>query len=255
MNRWIHWALALSLIFTAFPASGKLIKGDKKKIKQMLDEGRLYLRIDAPCATGRHPYGVYKRPLVEVSPNGTNTDTDTMITASWWHADSTYWGIRINDAVVLDEFDMDRDDGEVEVELEGVGAADDYETVIKFVDIYSFEDFEKAFALAFARKPLQEEHDDWSQEIKDAIAERRLENGMTKRQVFYITGTPKSFEKKEEDGKEVEIWQLRQDKGMKMGYFRTKAGETTGLPSSVRFEDGELVDAVASGTSSTFTLD
>lgn len=230
-------------------------KVDKKQIKAAL-EGTLYVRIDAPCATGRHVYGTYKRPLVEVSPDGANTtDTDTVMTASWWHADSTYWGIRINDPVVLDEFEVDGDDAEVEIELEGVGPADGNSTVIEFVNIHSFDDFQAAFDQTFSKVPLQDEHDDWTPEIKQAISERRLTNGMTKRQVFYITGTPKSFEKKEEGGMEVEIWHLRQDKGMKLGYFKAKLGESTGLPATVRFEDGQLVDAVQTGTSSTFELD
>jgi hypothetical protein len=75
------------------------------------------------------------------------------------------------------------------------------------------------------------------------------------RDVGYVTGTPESLEKRQEGGVEVEVWQLRQDKGMKMGYFTAKAGESTGLPASVRFEDGKLVNAVESGTSSEFDLD
>jgi hypothetical protein len=254
MKHWIRSILVLGLALAVTPAWG-LSKESKKKIKNMLDEGKLYMRMDAPCAPGRHPYGTYKRPLVEVSPEGSNTDTDTALTASWWHADSTYWGIRVNDAVVLDEVDIEEDDGEVEIELEGIGDAEDNATVIKFVQIYEFEDFQKAFDHTFSRQPLQEGHDDWSQEMKDAIAERRLLEGMNKRQAFYVTGTPESFEKKTENGVEVEIWQLRQDKGMKMGYFRAKAGEKTGLPASVRFEDGKLKNSVESGDSSSFSLD
>lgn len=246
--------LFVSILPVATAWGGDLSKSDREQIKDALSSGTLYLRVDAPCATGRHAFGVYKRPLVEVSPEGANTeDTDLTINASWWHADSTYWGIQVNDPTRLDEVDFE-DDG-IDVELEGVGPADGNATVIKLVDIHSMEDFEAAFDHAFARQPLQEEHDDWSAEIKDAISERRLVDGMTKRQVFYVTGTPKSFQKKEEDGKQVEIWHLRQNKGMKMGYFKAKMGETTGLPETVRFEDGQLVDAAASGTSSDFSLD
>jgi hypothetical protein len=42
---------------------------------------------------------------------------------------------------------------------------------------------------------------------------------------------------------------------MQMGFFGVKAGETTGLPAELRFEDGQLVNAAATGTSSTFSLD
>jgi len=253
MNKLVRTALVVVLTVTATTAWG-LTRAERKEAKKMLD-GTLYLRVDAPCATGRHPYGTYKRPLVEVSPEGSNSEAESGLNASWWHADSTYWGIRINDPVELDELDWERDEAKVEIELEGVGPADDEATVIELVEIHSLEDFKAAFENAFARQPLQDEHDDWSAEVKEAIAERRLENGMTKRQVYYVVGTPESFEKRQEGGVEVEIWQLRQDKGMKMGYFTAKAGESTGLPASVRFEDGKLVNAVQSGKSSEFDLD
>lgn len=239
-----------ALTLPATMAWGEFTKSDKKRAKQAL-AGTLYMRIDAPCATGRHSFGTYQRPLVEVSPVGTNAETDNVMTASWWHADSTYWGISINDAVQFDEFDVE--DDEIEIELEGVDSNNS--TVIKFVGIRTWEDFEKAFDQTFSRQPLQDQHDDWPAEIKQAIGERRLVAGMTKKQVFYITGTPTSFEKKEEDGKSVEIWNLRQNKGMKMGYWTIKGGETTGLPASIRFEDGKLVDVVQAGGSSEFSLD
>jgi len=254
MRHLIRIAMIAVLAIPVVTAQGKLEKSDKKQLKSAL-QGTLYLRLDAPCATGRHSFGTYKRPLVEVSPEGANTEAENAINASWWHADSTYWGIRINDPVQLDEFELDGDEDALEIELEGIGPADGNSTVIRFVDIRSFDDFQAAFERAFSKSPLQDEHDDWSAEIKQAIAERRLLNGLTKRQVFYITGAPKSFEKKTEGGKEVEIWHLRQEKGMKLGFFTAKAGESTGLPATIRFEDGQLVDAGASGTSSGFSLD
>jgi flagellar basal body rod protein FlgC len=251
MNHLLKLALVLALLLPVTNAWG-LSKEGRKEAKSML-KGTLYLRMDAPCATGRHSFGVYKRPLVEVSPEGSNTDTDTTLTASWWHADSTYWGIRINDSVKVEEVDFD--DAEVDIEFEGVKEAEDKASVVRFVNIRTLDDFKKAFDQTFSTQPLQDLHDDWSDEIKEAVGERELKNGMSKRQAFYITGSPKSFEKKNEDGNEVEIWHLRQDNGMKMGYFRAKAGEKSGLPSSLRFENGKLVDPSKPGTSSDFSLD
>ncbi len=249
---------SLVLIVSTLPittAWGDLSKSDRKQIKAAFS-GTLYLRMDAPCATGRHSFGIYKRPLVEISPEGANTEgTDVVMNASWWHADSTYWAIRVNDPVELDEVDIEAGDGEIEVELQGVGPAEGNGTVVKLIQIRSMADFEAAFERAFSRQPLQDEHADWPAEIKQAIGERKLMNGMTKRQAFYVVGTPSSFEKKEQDGKAVEIWQVRQSKGMKMGYFKAKMGETTGLPATVRFEDGKLVDASEAGSSSSFDLD
>lgn len=245
-------ALATLIVLTipATTAWGGLKKADKKRVKEALS-GTLYMRIDAPCATGRHAFGTYKRPLVEVSPEGSNTEAEAGMSASLWHVDTTYWGISINDPVEFDEMEIDGE--EIEIELKGVDS--DNGTVIKLVQIHTFEDFEKAFDRAFARRPLQDEHDDWSAEIKKAIGERQLVNGMTKKQAYYVTGTPMSFEKREEGDTKIEIWNLRQDKGMKMGFFKFKAGQTTGFPASIRFENGKLVDAAQTGTSSSFSLD
>ena len=235
--------LVIVLTFLSLGASAAqamLSKADRKQIKsQMKSTGILYPRMDLPCATGRHPYGTYVRPLVEVSPEKINTDVEDGIRASWWHADSTYWGVRINDALTFDEMDFEADEGTVEIELETVG--EEIGTVVEFVGIYSLDDFQAAFDRAFSSRPLQEEHEDWADDIKQAIDDRRLKNGMTKRQVYYVTGRPERFETKEEDGMEVEIWNLRQNKGTKMGYFTTRVGETTGLPETIRFEDGKLV--------------
>lgn len=246
--------LTASLLLAAAPADAGLSKEDRKAMKQAL-KGKLYMRMDAPCATGRHAYGTYKRPLVEISPEGSNTDTSTELNVSLFHADSTYWGIRINDPVELDEMDYESDDATVEIELEGVDTAEDESTVIKFIDIHSLSDFEKAFEQAFARTPLQDEHDDWSSEIKDSIAKRELVNGMTKRQVFYITGTPESFDKSESDGKTTEVWKLRVDKGMKMGFIFSKKKKEEGVPQTIKFEDGLLVSIGSTGSGASGGLD
>lgn len=253
----IALAIAALTLCSAVPsAQAQLTKADKKAIKKAV-KGKLYLRMDAPCATGRHPYGTYKKPLVEVSPEGSNVDTDTELNMGVFHADSTYWGIRINDPVELDEVDIDIDDNEVELELEGVDHAEDESTVIKLVDIRSMDDFQKAFDLAFSRTPLQDAHDDWSAEIKNAIGERKLMNGMTKRQVFYITGTPEEFIKSEEDGKQIETWKVRTDRGTKMGFFVAKKQKESAFPKTLRFEDGKLTRLGESGSASSegFSVD
>ena len=255
MSQSLRIAAAATCVAVALaPAAvAELSRDDRRAAEDMLEKGTLYMRVDTPCATGRHPYGTYKRPLVEVSPEGEiSTEAEEAINASWWHADSTYWGVRVNDPVELDELDYEEDENTVEIELEGVGPIDGEDTVVLFVDIHTFEDFQKAFERTFSYRPLQEEHDDWPQEIKDAIAERRLVEGMTKRQAYYVTGRPEGFDRLEEGGEEVEIWRLRQTKGTKMGFFTVRSGEETGLPEKLRFEDGVLVDL---GGGESFSLD
>ena len=58
-----------------------------------------------------------------------------------------------------------------------------------------------------------------------------------------------------ENGKVVEIWSTRQDKGTKMGFWSMKSGERTGLPVMLRFEDGKLVSRGESLSQAGFTLD
>ncbi len=198
--------------------------------------------------------GTYMSPLVEVSPTGINTDGETGFSAGWYHAQSTYWGVGPNDTMQLDE--MEFDDDTVEIELEGIGSTDGNDTVIKFVGIHSLDDFKKAADRAFSRVPLQDEHPDWPAEVKEAISRRQLQKGMTKRQVFYITGSPESVREAEEKGKPVEIWTMRQNKGMKIGFWGVStATPGMGAPKTLRFVDGKLTDFDASGSSGGVNLD
>ncbi|HEX7181614.1 MAG TPA: hypothetical protein VF756_07210 [Thermoanaerobaculia bacterium] len=225
----------------------QLPKAQRKEAKAYLS-GTLYMRIDAPCGTGRHPMGTYMFPLVEVSPDGVSTEGDTGFSAGWYHAQSTYWGVGPNDTLQFDEMEFDEDTAEIE--LTGIGRTDGNDTVIKFIKIHSLDDFKKAADRAFSRVPLQDEHADWSPEIKKAIADRQLMKGMTKRQVFYVTGNPESVRESEEKGKKVEVWTMRQNKGMKVGFWTVSAAApSAGVPKTLRFVDGKLEehDATRSG--------
>jgi hypothetical protein len=237
----------LILLVPVSPAEAQLSKADRKEAKAYLS-GPLYLRIDAPCGTGRHPMGTYKFPLVEVSPDGVNTEGDAAFSAGWYHAQSTYWGVGPNDTVQFDEMEVEGDT--IEAEFEGVGKTDGNDTVLKFVNIRSLDDFKKAADRAFARTPLQDEHPDWSPEIKQAIADRKLQKGMTKRQVFYVTGGPETVREAEQNGKKVEVWSLRQNKGVQIGFWSVStASAAPGTPKTLRFVDGVLeeFDAGAAG--------
>lgn len=245
MKRPIQWVILL-LLLSASVAHAELTKAERKEAKTILS-GTLYMRIDAPCGTGRHPMGTYMFPLVEVSPDGVNTEGEQGFSAGWYHAQSTYWGVGPNDTLQLDEMDWDGDT--VEIELEGVGKTDGNDTVIKFIGIRSIDDFRKAAERAFAKVPLQDEHADWPPEIKKAIAERRLMKGMTKRQVFYVTGSPESTHESEEKGKKTEVWTMRQNKGVQIGFWTVSAAApAAGTPKTLRFVDGKLDDFEASGS-------
>jgi hypothetical protein len=244
---------AATLVAAAVPATAALTRQDRKAAEKML-AGDLYLRIDAPCTQGRQPFGIYLAPLVEISPKGANTDADENVSFGWYHASSTVWNARVNDLMHFDELEWDDENpGAVEIELEGAGASEGRDTVVRFVEINSLADFEAAFGHTFSKKPLQEEHPDWPAEIRKAIAERKLSNGMNKRQVYYVVGTPAEIEKRTEKGKEIEIWTLRQ-KGVEIGFWYASGGES-GPPETLRFENGVLVAAEGSRSGKDLDLD
>ena len=123
------------------------------------------------------------------------------------------------------------------------------------MQIKTFEDFRAAFDRTFSAVPLQEEHPDWSAEIRSAIGQRHLLQGMTKRQAFYIVGMPARVAKSEENGKAIEIWTL-QRQGIEFGYFSSNAADPGAPPETVRFEDGLLASAdVGTAAGSQLDLD
>lgn len=236
---------ALFLALAAPPLSA-VSRQERKQAKELFS-GPLYMRLNAPCTQGRHPFGVYYSPLVEVSPQGTNVETaEGGASVGWYHAASTVWSIRINDRVELDDMEWEEDEGYIEIELDGVGPSSDGHTAIKFVGVNSLQDFQAAFDQTFARQPLQEEHPDWPAEIRQAIGERRLENGMNKRQAYYVVGTPSRVEKTTEGEKTIETWTLPRQ-GPEFGFFLVKTGDGA-PPETLRFEDGLLVSATTTTT-------
>ena len=231
--------------------SAELTREEKKRAKAMLD-GTLYCRLDFPSQTGRHPFGVYHAALIEVSPAGAGGDVSDAVNVGWYHADSTDWSVRVNDAVTVDEAEFDGTT--LEIALEGTGASEGRDTSIDFVEIATFADFEAAFDHAFSRTPLQEEHPDWPAEVRQAIARRELADGMSKRQAYYVVGAPESVETRQEDGKEVEIWTLRTAAGLKIGFFGSRVGGTQ-APRTLRFVDGALTLEGAKRPGSELVLD
>ena len=236
----------------ASPVFAGVSRQERKEAKQLFS-GPLYMRFNAPCTQGRHPFGIYYSALVEVSPTGTNTEASGGASVGWYHASSTVWSVRINDLVELEEMEWE-EEGEVEIELEGAGPNSDGTTVVKFVDINSLQDFQAAFDQTFSRQPLQEEHPDWPPEIRQAIAERRLVDGMTKRQAFYVVGTPSRVDKTTEGEKTVETWTLPKQ-GVEFGFFLVRTGDHGAPPETLRFEDGLLVSASTSTGAAGLDLD
>ena len=226
-------ALALvSLMLLAVSAGAQMSRDEQKQAKAML-KGTLWLRLDVPSETGMQPFGMYRKPLIEVSPTAANTEVTSQMNIGWYHAGSTTWSVRVNDSVKVEEIEFES--STIEIEIEGVGTSEDRDSALKFIGISSLDNFKAAFDRAFSKVPLQEEHPDWPAEIRQAIADRRLVAGMSKRQTYCVIGQPESVEKKTEDGREIELWTLR-TKGMEFGAWGTQtAGPQTAQ--ILRFED------------------
>lgn len=233
-----------SVLISSACLHAELSRADVKAIKASFG-GTLYLRVDAPVIAGFTGVGLAFEPLVEVSPQGSSTDKADFIPPGR----AIQWNVTINEPVKLDEIDVDSDEGEIEVELDTVQEDSDH-SVIKFVGIRSMADFQAAFDHAFARVPLQDEHPDWAAEIRQAIAERRLVAGMTKRQANYVVGMPVEVAESTEDGKQVVVWKLRAT-DFRLGLHR----KSSSLPASLRFEDGKLVKIDSGSDQSTLDLD
>jgi hypothetical protein len=243
MNR--YWVLAVGIAFlaTAGIAEAGISKKDKKAANQIANQGTLYAKIDIPCKTGRHAFGTYLAPLVEVSPEGSNSDASYGSDSGFYHAESTFWAVAPHDSVKTEDVEWDGTD--VEIQVEGVGKSDGNDSVVKLTKINSLDDFKKAFDLVFSTAPLQDGHPDWSEEIRKAVGERRLLKGMSKRQAFYIVGGPERVEKQETDGTKIVTWFTRQSRGTQVGFW-TSNSESTSFPSQLKFVDGKLTEIGAS---------
>ena len=108
-----------------------------------------------------------------------------------------------------------------------------------FVEITSIDHFKKAFDQAFSQVPLQDEHPEWPAEVRKGIAERRVVEGMTKRQAFCVVGMPVNIQISKENGTEVENWFPRQENGTVVTFRRLKS-TATGYPAMLKFVDGKV---------------
>ncbi|MGA3099499.1 MAG: hypothetical protein ABSF25_23845 [Bryobacteraceae bacterium] len=229
-------------------ATAELTASDRAVIKEMT-RGSLYLRNNVPCRY-TSGIGVGAEVVTEVSPTGVDWDKNLKTIEGnrknrlgrRASVDTIFWGFGPNDVIRYGKLYF-RGGGVVELWAEGVKPKD-VEIWIRFVGIDTRDDFKKAYDLILSPKPLQDEHPEWPLEIRTAIGERRVVEGMTKTQAFAVVGTPVGIETSEEAGKKIETWFPRQDSGTSgdsgfMGSAKVYSA-STGFPISLRFEDGRL---------------
>ena len=221
------------LLFT--PAVQAALSKQERDSAKAMTSGTLYLRLDVPCKYGSGGFGLNVEPVLEVSPTGHDAEHRLNL-PNKNKRESVYWGFFPNDAVRYAKLSFDGDT--VRVWMEGVPPKND-EIMIDFVHIQTMDDFSKAFNRTFSKVPLQDEHQDWPAEVKQAVGGHNLIAGMTKEQAFAVVGTPINVTTGEENGSKVETWFPRQDKGTVVTYRKNKSTRT-GFPSLLKFVDGKL---------------
>ena len=205
--------------FAAIPGAKAELRGpDRQQIKDAL-YATIYLRTFVPTDD-------QVDALIEISPTG--IDTERLIKFAEAKRRRVYWPFMPNDTVKWGKPSYSGDTISVWFE----GKRD--ELKVTFTHIQTLDDFKKAFDQLFSRVPLEDEHRDWPDEIRKAIAARQVAEGMSKAQAGSVVGIPL----KTETTSDGEVWYPRQETG------DTRKGQktTTGLPPKVRFVSDKLVE-------------
>jgi hypothetical protein len=226
-------------------AAAELSSNDRSVIKEMT-RGELYLRNNVPCRYTSGGWGIGAVVVTEVSPSGVEWEKNLQAVQEqqqkkgkrrWAGVDTVYWGFGPNDIIRYAKLYF-KGNGVVDLWAEGIKPKN-VEIWIRFVNIENREDFKKAFDLILGPKPIQEDHPEWSAEIRKAIADHTVIEGMTKAQAFAVVGTPMRAATNDEAGKKVEIWFPRQETGASGSYGKVVSA-STGFPAELRFLDGKL---------------
>jgi hypothetical protein len=238
-------------LLTAGPAAAEGA-GDIKQAMKEKSKGTHYLKTNAPYMQGRHAYGTFKKPVVTVSPKGgVKIEGSAEVQASAFHAEGRRLSLRVNDPVTVDEFEWDAEDKSLEIELEGTGRAEDGEGVLKFVNLNSVADFKKCWNDTFSSAPIETKYD-WPADIKKAVANREVRDGMTREQVMVALGNPERVSRSSEGGRQVETWVVQRGEGAKMGFWSMKTGDKREM--EVRFVNGRVVQIGGSSEQPTVKL-
>jgi len=231
--------LFLSFLGSSLTAQAQLSGPERAKAQSMI-AGTLYLRVDVPCRYGRGRFGIaaavhHVESVLEVSPDGSGVERKLAVPPRH-RRDSVFWGMSPNDAVRYGKLLYNGDT--VQVWMEGM-APDAYEILIDFIHIENLDAFTKAFNRTFSKVPLQDEHPEWSAEIRQAIANRKVVVGMTGEQAFSVVGRPLKITTDVENGVTGEAWFPRQDRSVRAVESNT-VDTPTGFPARLRFVDGKL---------------
>ncbi|MCB9759860.1 MAG: hypothetical protein H6739_08505 [Alphaproteobacteria bacterium] len=252
-RRFVLAALCATLASTSLPAfAGGLSKAERKALEQAATDAYkgkdIWALKDLPVNTGLTMGIPWVGPIAEATPQGWTIDASTGMSSTMGSAQSVYFSVRPNDKIRFKETEYD--DGVLTLTFTGVGNAEGRDTKIKCTGMTEFGQLQASLGeLITTTDPVDAS---WSSEVKAGIYNRKLVNGMSKRQAYLVVGEPTSASVTEEEGKKIETWHPRQDYGMRIGY--SMALEATGFPNEIRFEDGVLV-GIATTTGGGVSLD
>jgi len=236
--RWQAGVLLLLLLCLPLALRAQLSKEDQEAAKKMI-AGSFYLRLDVPLKSVLGSFGYGPEALLEVSPTGHDTARKMGMPINS-KKEKLNWAFYPNYPVHSGKLSFKGDT--VTVWTEG-DKPNQYEIMIDFIHINTLDDFTKAFNQTFSKVPLQDEHSEWTPEVRNAIAEHRLVVGMTKEQAFDVVGTPVDSKSERINGALVETWHTRQEKGRMLSRAHRGDGQdlgSTGFPVLLKFVDGKL---------------
>lgn len=242
------WAVPLSFVVLSLVASAPAQAGPGKVLEKALKakKGTYFLKSNLPYVSGRHPFGVYKKPLVMCSAEGLNTQQTGEFGAGWYNAEGKTMSLRINDQVKVDDFDYDDDENQLEIELEGTGRTPGGEAVVAFVRLAGAEDFERCWSEVFSDVSIETRYE-WPEATRKDVLARKVTNGMTREMVLVALGNPERVDKTLEGGKEAETWHVQMGAGSSVGYFTMSVGDKR--EAAVKFVDGVVVGLESASTS------
>jgi hypothetical protein len=238
-KRQVAWIVAVAGLLALGRAHAG---GSAAEIKKAMKEkkGTYYLRTNVPYYQGRHAYGTFKRAIVTVSPSeGVKTGDAAEVQAGLFHAEGRRLVLRVNDPVKVDEFEWDDDENALDIELEGTGRAGEGDGVIRFTNLSGVGDFDKCWKESFSDVSIETKYD-WPDEIKKAVVQREIREGMTKEQALVALGNPDRVTRTTDQGRSIEIWQIQRGEGAKMGFWSMKMGDRKEM--EIKFVDGKVAD-------------
>ncbi len=216
---------AAILLAAGAAARAQLSGADRNEIHDMV-YAPCYLRIHVPTNNAVEPF-------LEISPAGYSWNRlvgEAEEKARRHNKPSgVYFAFKPNTVVKWGSLSYDKKNASITVWFQG--KRDELKVI--FAPIDTLDDFKKAFYLVFARMPLEEEHPDWPAEVRSAIAQGRVIQGMTRQQASCVVGVPLKTETANEGGTAVEIWHPLQD-------TNDRRTPKTGLPATLKFTAGKL---------------